>query len=767
MFNWFAKLFGKESQALAAPQRLAASAHGQQAAAAKSSYSSDLPISSKAEDRFNRWQFAKRIADTLADRTDPSSLVVGLYGAWGDGKTSTLQLMEGALKEHPEVVVVRFNPWYFQSEEKLLKGFFATLAEALGSSLPSMKERIGTILTEYGAILSLASISLGGVVTIKANEAAKGLGETLSTVELDELRARLEEILQKSGKKIVVLIDDIDRLDRNETHALLKLVKLSAGFKYTRYVLSFDDEMVAAAIGDRYGQGNYEAGRGFLEKIVQVPLHLPPADALALRQMTLEGVQSALDQSEIRLTQPQADAYGRHFVDGLEPGLDTPRRAKVYVNALAFALPLLKGEVHPVDLMLIEGVRVFYPKLYAGIRDNQDLFLKDSAGNPQLDQVRRQELAAVVGRGLEGRPERDVSRIRDRLLDVLFPRISNMGYDHQWDGLWAREQRICSEQYFKRYFSYGVPPGDVGDLEVVQFLERLDGRSSADQDGILRAFAERKSFPQLVRKLREREDEIEAPTARALAMTIVRNGTLAPVERGMLVVTTHVQAAILASRLLRRLPPGREREQLAEEMIQHAEPLTFGFECMRRISHNPERVEADRIVSAQCESRLKEMLSIRIQRQAEHEPLYLSFGSATHGLYWAWNDHVGGTTVGDHLRARFNAHPAEVDAFLDTYVGESWGMENGLPRRSDFGRDSYDAIARFVNPETIVANLRERYGPEIDVAQYHHNDDVPIPRRIALQFAFIHRTVVEERARAAEAAAAAAPVQRSDADPPG
>ena len=110
------------------------------AAQAEHGYSSDQPIRSKSEDRFNRWAFAKRIADTFASRNDVASIVIGLYGPWGDGKTSTLRLMEAALQDHAHVVVVRFNPWHFQSQDQLLRGFFATLAEALGKSLPTMRE---------------------------------------------------------------------------------------------------------------------------------------------------------------------------------------------------------------------------------------------------------------------------------------------------------------------------------------------------------------------------------------------------------------------------------------------------------------------------------------------------------------------------------------------------------------------------------------------------------------------------------------------------
>ena len=204
-------------------------------------YFSDQPICSKSEDRFNRWAFAKRITDMLAGRNDAASIVIGLYGPWGDGKTSTLRLMEAALQDHVHVVVVRFNPWHFQSEDQLLRGFFATLAQALGKSLPTMKEKIGKIIKDYGSLLSLASISV------------KGLGEALSTVKLDELRTRIENILAEGGKRVVVLIDDIDRLDRTETQAIFKLVKLSASFNHTSYVLAFDDEIVAAAIGEKYG----------------------------------------------------------------------------------------------------------------------------------------------------------------------------------------------------------------------------------------------------------------------------------------------------------------------------------------------------------------------------------------------------------------------------------------------------------------------------------------------------------------------------------
>ena len=712
---------------------------------AKDQYIADQPIAGKSEDRFNRAPFATRIAETLASRSNPSSIVLGLYGPWGDGKTSILEMMQEELNTHDHIIVVRFNPWYFQTEDLLLRGFFATLADAMGRSLPNIKEKAGSLLQKYGGVLSLASLSIDGVVQVSPGEAAKGLGDAMSNVSLDELRSRVEGMLDDAKKRLVILIDDIDRLDRDETHAVFKLVKLSASFRNTAYVLAFDDAVVSAALGERYGAGGATAGRAFLEKIIQVPLQLPPVDENSLRHLALEGVDNAVSSAGVTLTQAQVDAFVRHFDDALLPHIETPRRAKLLSNALLFALPILRGEVNPTHLMLIEGIRVIFPELYAAIRDNPVLFLQGDLGS-QRNQ-RQEAVSRIDTLILQATPtlsDDDRAVIRSRLLEPLFPRIGNMGYGGEWDSIWAGEQRICSTQYFKRYFTYCVPVGDVPDSHVTMLCEGVAQASPEERRILLEAFAARQGLPTLVARLRQREGTVTVEQAKALIAAFAANGDLLPRERGLMTLAdTRAKAAMLIAGLLRRIPSSEERHAEADRVIHTAMPIGFAMECIRWMRDGEHTPAERRIISEEGEAPLIEILAARIDEANSEMSLYTSHPKDAQSLYWVWVQGTSHERVRDQLAATLDQHPEELDSFLSCYVGEAWGLESGLPRPADFRRDEYDSVTRILPGEYIAANLRLRYGRELDTPQDYPSETMTQSRRVAHQFMSIHRYVMQ------------------------
>lgn len=704
-------------------------------------YSSDQPIQSRREDRFNRALFAQRVAETTATRSDPSSIVVGLYGPWGGGKSSTLNLMEEALGDHSNVIVVRFNPWLYGSEERLLQGFFDTLAAVLGDSLPAKAGKVGGLIRDYGALL-LASCSVAEADLAHRGDVVRRAGGSQAGVRLDDVKHRVEEALQQAGKRVVVLIDDIDRLDRAEIQAIFKLVKLSANFASTSYVLSFDDEMVASSIGERYGKARDEAGRDYLAKFIQVPLHLPPADTMQLRQMAFDGVAAVLRQSRVELDKEQVDVFAHHFVGGLEPRLGTPRHAKLYVNAVTFALPLLEEEAHPVDLLLMEGIRVFYPKLYLAIRDNADLFLSGGRDPDQnTESAQRRRLTDLIRECLNDVAPEQAERLRRDLLEPLFPRLGKARYGHDRELDWARQQRVCSEQYFHRYFTYSVPAGDIGDVEVKSFLDGIASADAAAQDAALLALAQRGAFARLIQKLQRAASTMREDAACGLALAIARNGPLACVEQAetSALDSTLGHASHLIADLVRQTPDVQARDRIARSIAQVAEPLTFAFECLRCMRRTAGVAQEEQVLSEEGDLAAHSALVDRIRSQAAAAPLHRSFGREARGLYGLWAQQCA-SEVASNLQQTLQSDPAEADALLDSYVGEPHESAAGSPPDADISHETYDALAQLIDPRVVAGALEQVHGPGLGAGDFYRRDAPGAAQQRAHQFLWLYRS---------------------------
>lgn len=220
---------------------------------------SDQPIKNADQDLFGRANFSKRVAQVIANRKEKDSIVIGLHAPWGEGKTSVLNMIMEELKNSQNILVVNFNPWRFTDENTLLKQFFKFLAEKFDASLETKSERLSSFANKYAGALS--PISAFG---FNAKEIVKGFSEIVPDADLESLRERIETILSENNKRIVIVMDDIDRLDKEEIQAIFRLVKLSADFSNTAYILSFDIERVAEALAEKYG--SIEAGKSFLEK---------------------------------------------------------------------------------------------------------------------------------------------------------------------------------------------------------------------------------------------------------------------------------------------------------------------------------------------------------------------------------------------------------------------------------------------------------------------------------------------------------------------
>ena len=707
----------------------------------KDLFISDAPVDDPKADQFKRWPFSQRIAQTIAARRDPSSFVVGIFGEWGSGKTTVLNFIEKELSKFDSVICIRFNPWRFVDEVHLLGNFFNTLQDVLGKCIASRKKEIGELLSRYGFALSL--------VSSKVSDLVKGLGESLSSsVELDDIKIQVENILKEHGKRLVIIMDDIDRLDKTEIQAVFKLVKITADFSYTSYILAFDDEMVAAALGERYGAGNMESGRRFLEKIIQVGLNLPAIDPVSLRTYCFRGVDEAILTSETVLSEDECQAFVNNFVRGLEISLQTPRMAKRYQNTLTFALPILKGEVNKVDLMLIEGIRVFYPTMYAIIRDNPDAFLGklfDSSGRADKGVERCKE---ILSEGLMGLTLDEQEAVKS-LIIALFPRwkkvFNNTTYGSDWDEIWAQKQHISSSKYFNRYFSYTIPEGDFSDVEFESFLESVKTEEVINIIGQIQKMIDNRNAETFVYKLRSKEKKLSPEISYKLALSLGQVGHLFPNPEAIFsFMNPFSQTAILIRHLSENITDAQLRFDLAKEMMIQANPIEFALECFRWIRSYQDTEEEERLLNKDDEAKVCETLVSRIKELVQDEPLYIQHPKNAQFLLYVWATWGQRSEVNEYIKTTFSSNANNVIELLKTYVPTAWAMDSGLSHKSDFRREQYDSIIQVVDAEIIYEYLKEIYGSEIEKPEYRSREDRGFDRKLANQFAYIHLKVTNK-----------------------
>ena len=270
-----------------------------QSAEAGRSYATDEPLSAIEQDRFDRASFSSAIAEGIAATKDSSSIVIGIYGPWGDGKTTVLNFIEQKLQGRPRIISMQFNPWRYQTEEILLVGFFNALANTLKAKLALDREKAAK---EFADLFKLIP---------KVGDVLSAFSKKYGDLSLEELKRRIEDILVEN-KRLVVLMDDIDRLSLEEVQASFRLIKLSGSLKYITYVLAFDDKMVAAALKQRY-ISDEETGHGFLEKIVQVPLRLPKTPKEVLLGFCRERIKESTESLGITLDTAQTRLLDEYF----------------------------------------------------------------------------------------------------------------------------------------------------------------------------------------------------------------------------------------------------------------------------------------------------------------------------------------------------------------------------------------------------------------------------------------------------------------------
>lgn len=715
----------------------------------------DNPIYSEDADILGFSSVSHSLVEAIEAQPNNSSLTLGLDGAWGSGKTSILELMQNVLDDRKGsngigFVVVPFSPWMITNKTALVASFFAQLGIAITEAekrLPfnwslfrktaakNLKKVKGQ-LNKFSSVVSVLStatsvfdptivsaISAGSTKAIEKLTSDSGQpGETLETLKF-ELTKALAEIAEKdSSFRILVLIDDLDRLDPNDALEVLRLVKAVADFPATTYLLAYDRTAITTAIEHSVKVSN---GDIYLEKIIQFSFKVPPLEPFQLRNWLRKELQD-LFPGEIDFASKRMGVVLDRWAGRL---LVTPRDVKRLLFAIRAIWPRLRDKADLLDLiwlqMIAQKASDKHRDLYSWVVNYlQTLEALAIGGSITGEKESREELINILSQ-LGWRTyqhDKDNMSFDYHDLDELLVGItaSYMSHDQEdWTHkvsdkamqIFRDEKRLSSPWHWRLYFAFDAPSHAITDdeWEVLKNAARQSSDELSDTIAKvleIRGEQRKDAADQIIGRATHDVDSANLDFPERWIIAIVQQANTLE-ERSAkdrvfgLTTLFDVNIKAFARAVFKRLT-GKQRQEVIATIFNNSENLNVAAKLLRdqfRASKKSGH-EKDEMYYLTDEE-LKEVSKIQIDLYSKLTPEDLRQMSFPYDILYAWLD-VSASETGPKmlLEDAFQTDSGLIDT-LESLRCVSNSAQNGIPHVPE------DFLKNFIDPAPVKDRLQE------------------------------------------------------------
>ena len=232
----------------------------------------DRPVADPQSDLLNRNSFAKTLCELIASFPTEESYRIGVYGSWGEGKTSVLRLLDHHLTEL-KAVTVWVPPWGAGNSTDLLARLLKGVADALDIKT-SRWDRFSRAAKAAGD-LSEASVEFDWKLRA-ANTVLQPCMNALS----DHAGSRgadllLQRVIQKlNNRPLVIMVDDLDRVRPEILPDFLLTIREITDLPGFHYVLALSPAVLSQGLKTQHPEWSQDE-QEFLDKIVEYPFYLP------------------------------------------------------------------------------------------------------------------------------------------------------------------------------------------------------------------------------------------------------------------------------------------------------------------------------------------------------------------------------------------------------------------------------------------------------------------------------------------------------------
>ena len=453
------------------------------------SIESDRALEDPKDDSFSRDQFTQALANALVLPPGAPSIVAGIEAEWGTGKTTVLNFVAHHLKQHEsEPIIVRLEGWLLSAGEGTLLRFLGQLVTALGGKDNGPRAKAAAAkLKKYSEVL--APISIIPIVGKKVQAGIDSVVKSSETIagfiagDVEGKKQQVVEALRSAGRPIVVILDDLDRLEPHEIRQAFRFVKAVADFERVAYLLAYDPDPVQRALSF---DGVYD-GKGFLEKIVQLAYPLPRPDYWALKRYLQDRLAPTLEAAKLENFENRRLEV-LYSSGGLVRSIRHPRDANRLVNRVTISLLATRNEVNAADVIAFEAIALRFPKVTTAIARRPQTFLSRTYHSEDLLPIeylesfkeRKQKEIPSWRRDLWESLDQPEQTILKSLLTFIFPGFTGDLYSDTIHDSDAEGQLLIRKRWpLLKLLAVGPISSGHSALAAVELLTDVEKRRAA------------------------------------------------------------------------------------------------------------------------------------------------------------------------------------------------------------------------------------------------------------------------------------------------
>lgn len=545
------------------------------------SYDKDKPIVVCSEDLLDRQCFSQEFGKALYEYNGADGLVVGLYGKWGSGKTSVLNMAKEEIKrlikekekkvisnsfkeflsklfqfmhKHNKTEIIEFSPWNYSDKNNLISLFFQSLKYKLcRKNSSSIGKNIKKALKIY--IYAIRALEIVPTVGPALAPVLKTIVKVLQSPDLNEAKRKLSEQLREYDGKIIVFIDDIDRLTAPQIRDIFQLVKQVGDLPNIIYVLAMDREIVCNALSKFH---NID-GNEYLEKIVQVAFEIPELNKSKLCAIFHEKLCNVVDALPDHVIRDE-NYWEKVFEDCVSPYITNLRDVIRLINTFQFRYGVLYRHVSFEDMLCITTLEVFNPQLYKWICNNKGAIYARDIDLSLLTNAKKEHYFKQYHDEFESlgvNPD-----LAMRIISTIFPRfavcvnVNKNDFDINVENIY--DKRVACENKFELYFMFNFEDVDVSQKIINSSIFEFD---EFELVSAIKMLKERGCIAKFLDVIKLSIDKIPYDRLVLIAFSMLVYG------ENLYAISSNIESEQVITSILRKLKTDEERFEIIDSAL--------------------------------------------------------------------------------------------------------------------------------------------------------------------------------------------------------